>query len=385
MRLETRFTAVDRMPVEIIRRQASSVGEAPETRSLFSGDLVHDHIIILNEARQIVFHSPGFTALAVGGADRDFMGLRLGEALGCFNARRCPDGCGLSESCPDCGALKAILSALSGRRDTRECRLLRLNGGGTEMVDLLVTTTPFDHQGESFCICSVSDLRNEKRHRAIESTFIKQLLESVGGLESLMKLLEVEAPAGLRGDLKLAASAFREIVDQVQVYRDLSAAERGELAVTPTPVDAGALLAEVVQSFAGSDLAAGVTIDLQRRSKPLGMVTDRALLNHVLNQLLKNAIEATKSGGQVAIGCDLVGTRVRFWCHNPGFIPREVQLQVYRRSFTTKGEGRGLGLYTVRLFAERYLGGRADFHTTPSAGTTFLVELPLKLPEPAPA
>lgn len=59
MRLETRFTAVDRMPVEIICRQASSVREAPETRSLFSGDLVHDHIIILNEARQIVFHSPG--------------------------------------------------------------------------------------------------------------------------------------------------------------------------------------------------------------------------------------------------------------------------------------------------------------------------------------
>ncbi|MBM3132840.1 MAG: ATP-binding protein, partial [Chloroflexi bacterium] len=62
---------------------------------------------------------------------------------------------------------------------------------------------------------------------------------------------------------------------------------------------------------------------------------------------------------------------VRFWVHNPTFMPREAQLQVFNRSFSTKGQGRGLGTYSMKLLTERYLKGKIGFDSSETGGTTF--------------
>jgi hypothetical protein len=68
--------------------------------------------------------------------------------------------------------------------------------------------------------------------------------------------------------------------------------------------------------------------------------------------------------------------QVWFLVHNPGFIAAEVQPQVFTLSFSTKGAGRGLGTYGMRLLSERFLSGRVEFESHPTAGTTFTVTLP---------
>jgi len=61
----------------------------------------------------------------------------------------------------------------------------------------------------------------------------------------------------------------------------------------------------------------------------------------------------------------------------PGVMPEDVQLQIFQRSFSTKGQpGRGIGMCSVKLFGERYLGGRVDFASRVSDGTTFSLDLP---------
>ncbi|MCC6352468.1 MAG: ATP-binding protein, partial [Verrucomicrobiae bacterium] len=62
--------------------------------------------------------------------------------------------------------------------------------------------------------------------------------------------------------------------------------------------------------------------------------------------------------------------------HNTGHMPRHVQLQLFKRSFSTKGEGRGLGTYSMKLLGEHYLRGTVDFTSTPESGTTFRVTFP---------
>ena len=42
-------------------------------------------------------------------------------------------------------------------------------------------------------------------------------------------------------------------------------------------------------------------------------------------------------------------------------MPRQVQLQIFKRSFSTKGAARGLGTYSMRLLSERYLKGVVSF------------------------
>jgi sensor histidine kinase regulating citrate/malate metabolism len=51
-------------------------------------------------------------------------------------------------------------------------------------------------------------------------------------------------------------------------------------------------------------------------------------------------------------------------------------LQVFQRSFSTKGRGRGIGTDSVRLLTEKYLEGRVAFTSTANTGTTFEVTLP---------
>jgi sensor histidine kinase regulating citrate/malate metabolism len=61
-----------------------------------------------------------------------------------------------------------------------------------------------------------------------------------------------------------------------------------------------------------------------------------------------------------------------------GTIPEDVRLQIFQRSFSTKGSGRGLGTYSMKLFGENYLHGRVYFRTNEKQGTTFTIELPLE-------
>jgi sensor histidine kinase regulating citrate/malate metabolism len=61
---------------------------------------------------------------------------------------------------------------------------------------------------------------------------------------------------------------------------------------------------------------------------------------------------------------------------NEGCIPRELQLLIFQRSFSTKGPGRGVGTYSMRLLGETYLGGIVSFATSLDDGTVFRIRLP---------
>jgi signal transduction histidine kinase len=91
--------------------------------------------------------------------------------------------------------------------------------------------------------------------------------------------------------------------------------------------------------------------------------------------MVKNALEACKEDERVTLSSQLSKGGVSFSVHNPGQMPREVQLQLFKRSFTTKGTGRGLGTYSMKLLTERYLKGKISFASSETDGTTFSVTL----------
>ncbi len=104
---------------------------------------------------------------------------------------------------------------------------------------------------------------------------------------------------------------------------------------------------------------------------------DFTLLGRVLGNLVKNALEASTPGQTVTLLCLQEDDRVAFHVHNVTVIPRHVQQQLFQRSFSTKGNGRGLGTYSIKLLSERYLKGEVSFTSSPSHGTTFTVRFPL--------
>ena len=83
--------------------------------------------------------------------------------------------------------------------------------------------------------------------------------------------------------------------------------------------------------------------------------------------------------GVVILGCNLQDGHVLFWAHNEAYMPRDIQLQVFKRSFSTKGANRGLDTYSIKLLSEKYLKGEVEFESTKKGGTVLKVQYPLEI------
>ncbi|WP_078718220.1 hypothetical protein [Paucidesulfovibrio gracilis] len=58
-------------------------------------------------------------------------------------------------------------------------------------------------------------------------------------------------------------------------------------------------------------------------------------------------------------------------------LPKNIRLQMFRNSFSTKGKGRGLGTHSMKLIGERYLGGKVGFWSDSESGTVFYLDVPI--------
>jgi PAS domain S-box-containing protein len=118
---------------------------------------------------------------------------------------------------------------------------------------------------------------------------------------------------------------------------------------------------------------------------PLFVRGSRERLIQVLTNIVMNATQATPDGGVVTIRA---GERDGFAVvdvHNTGsFIPAAVRRQLFVPFFTTKPTGTGLGLAIARQIVTS-MDGRIEVDSDEERGTTFTVELPLALREPAAA
>ncbi|MCM2257796.1 MAG: HAMP domain-containing histidine kinase [Vicinamibacteria bacterium] len=219
----------------------------------------------------------------------------------------------------------------------------------------------------------VEDVADPKRRAALEQIFFHDLLNTLSSLHGYLQVwgdLSQEKARQLAPDLlRLAQRA----VDEVQAQRDLVRAEAGDLQVVAVPVDVPQLLAEVCTSFQ-RDEADPFRIQLSVPTLDLPVTTDPVLLRRVVANLVKNALEASAPDDAVTVRWSPVARRISV--HNPDVMPEDVQAQVFQRSFSTKGGGRGIGTHSIRLLAENYLGGRVDFASAEGRGTTFRVTLP---------
>ena len=340
-------------------------------------DATPNIFVVLNDKRQIIYANKAL---------RDFMrdsdpevpiyGQRPGEMLGCVHATETEGGCGTTQFCVNCGAVNAILSGLGGRVATEECRILLESG---DALDLRVWSTPLTHNGQRYVMFAIQDISHEKRRRILERIFFHDLLNTAGVLYSSADLLVTEQVA-LADVADVFYRASRRLIDEIESQQILMAAESGELNAKIERVLPHQVLDEIIWLSRQYATARGIDIQLDVDDPKLEIDTDRVLLTRVLANMTKNALEASDSDQQVLLTYRANRDSLTFAVHNRQYMPHDVQLQVFQRSFSTKGEGRGLGTYSIKLLAERYLGGRVWFETDEQAGTTFKVSLPLTQP-----
>jgi signal transduction histidine kinase len=63
---------------------------------------------------------------------------------------------------------------------------------------------------------------------------------------------------------------------------------------------------------------------------------------------------------------------------NGSGIKKDIRKLVFNKSFTTKGNGMGIGLYTVKRIVEKSLKGEIFFKTNTNKGTEFIITFPIE-------
>jgi signal transduction histidine kinase len=340
---------------------------------------VPEMFVVLNEQRQVVFANRTMLQNLHLQRIDDAAGQRLGEALHCVHAFEPGDdpqgSCGTTEFCRECGAVRAMLNGLRGGEDVQECRIALADGAALE---LRVSACPFRRDCRNYVLFSAADISHEKRRQVLERIFFHDILNTAGGMLGVAEVLRTGTPEEVEEFKDAVALLANNLVDEIKAQQILVAAERGELPVQPTRVNSLSLLAEVRSAYLNHEVAMGRQIHIDEQSAAVSFTSDALLLRRVLSNLLKNALEACQPRKTATLGCRLVSDGVEFTVHNPGVMPRSAQLQIFQRSFSSKGDGRGLGTYSVKLLTERYLGGAVAFDSTPERGTTFRVCYPLQ-------
>jgi nitrogen fixation/metabolism regulation signal transduction histidine kinase len=371
----TRSAPAEREEATEVDRQASGVLALSLLRQLT--EALPDPLLILNDKRQIVFANQRLADLLATGDPTAALGLRPGEVLGCPRADETAGGCGTSEACQHCGVVLAILSSQQGKAEVRECRIARHGSGPA--LNLRLHATPFDVEGRRYTLFCLSDVSAEKRQRVLERVLFHELLTQAREFHERItsrpeaELTELQA-------LGQEARRFTEgIIEEINAHRILVAAERGELTIHPAPLGAVAVLREVIRFYEKRPEARGKRLRLHPRARDTAMVTDPVLLRQVLGTMVANALEASPEQGTVTLHATGGIRGVELSVHNPGFMPREAQLQVFQRGYSTKDEDRGMGTYAMKLLGEQYLRGRVSFRSGARLGTVFRIALPVTL------
>ncbi len=371
--LKTKYAPPGRSPAGEINEEAGIL-EDFENLNLIT-DNIPDIFLILNKNRQIVYANRALEQFLGLASRNEIYGMRPGEAFLCIHSDDMDAGCGTSEFCSKCGAAKAILNSLGGTKDVQECSITQRNGG--ETLDLMVWTNPFNYKGHLFTFFALQDISHEKRRRILERIFFHDLVNTAGSIKGFTDLI-IENPEDLHQFKDVLSGLINRLINEIETQKILLAAENDEYRKQNVLLDSFQVLRKIRSDISTHNIAREKLIELDDSAVSLNFTSDYTLLSRVLGNMLKNALEATAKGDTVKINAFRNGDEIVFTVHNPDSMPKDVQLQIFKRSFSTKGHDRGLGTYSMKLLTEKYLGGRIYFESTEDAGTTFYAAYPIK-------
>lgn len=186
--------------------------------------------------------------------------------------------------------------------------------------------------------------------------------------------------------------AGHDLLQLINDVLDLAKIEAGHMQIQPEPIELAGLLAEVVMALEpmadqnGLSLASQIDPDV-----PESIISDRARLQQILRNLVTNALKFTEQGSvDIHVSCkpaEQAGDddMLRICVTDTGIGIAEDQheriFQAFQQidgSISRQYGGTGLGLAIARQLAE-VLGGGINLRSAPGQGSSFTVEIPLKM------
>jgi signal transduction histidine kinase len=119
----------------------------------------------------------------------------------------------------------------------------------------------------------------------------------------------------------------------------------------------------------------GIVLDASVPSTAVLARVDGPKLHQIIDNIVRNAVEAVDDGGLVSITMSVTHDEIAIAIADDGpGIPLELQARIYEPFFTTKDDGTGLGMSIVHSLVSLH-GGSIEIDSNPK-GTRFVVTLP---------
>ena len=157
----------------------------------------------------------------------------------------------------------------------------------------------------------------------------------------------------------------------------------GHRTIERHPFDLSELVTARVSLF--RDLATRASVNTTvNLNEHLVISGDRDRMGQVVDNIMQNALEAMPNGGELKIDCVRFGSskgtaRVTFTDTGRGIPPGDHE-NVFEPFYTGRDSGTGLGLAIARAIVEEHDGSIA-FSSRQGSGTSFVIELPLYVPQ----
>lgn len=272
-----------------------------------------------------------------------------------------------------------VIAAVATIVSTRLLRPLRQMRETAERVSAQALSERLPVQGRddvSELAATMNDML-DRLDSALDSQ--RQLLSDVGHelktpitiVRGHLEVMDADDPADVRETRDLAID---ELERMAQLVQELAAAAslHGPSPITPTEVDAGELVHQIVrkaQGIEGAEVATGSVADVVAR-------LDAARVTQAMLQLVQNAV--THGDGRIDIGSRLKDDMLEFWVRDHGRgVPDADKTIVFERFHRGDDDpaGSGLGLNIVQVIARAH-GGGARVEDAAGGGALFLLAVP---------
>ncbi len=194
-------------------------------------------------------------------------------------------------------------------------------------------------------------------------------------IQYLQRAMEENSPNAVDLSKKLASTLVEQIDQLSKIAGDFSQFANIEN-IQPECFNINALIQNLVNLYkADSNLIISFTVE----ENDAEIFSDKAQINRLITNLIKNAIEAYDETDTPRIQIkqfmqqsDVIISVTDFGSG----ISESLRSKIFNPNFTTKSSGTGLGLAICKAIVEK-AGGKIWFITTTGEGTSFYVKLPL--------
>lgn len=320
--------------------------------------------------KDLAIQSPVLTEAGPFSDNQGYLPLNGDGELALGQVRWTPDRPGLSVlqgAAPPVAALILLLAAAAF------ALFVRVRGIVRRLEDNELELTEARDRAEGANIAKT-------RFLGVMSHELRTPLNGVLGMAEVLAMGELDARQ--RSQLDVLKQSGESLLSLIERLLTVAKLEKGEMAPTPTAVDAVALIQGVANAHRPAAERAGLALTAEADSSVLGCWRlDGDYLRQVLDHLVDNALRHT-ARGSVRLTARTIGSELEFRVADTGVGIAPLRLpELFAKfvqaddSHTRAKDGAGIGLTLARGLVEA-MGGEVRAMSTPGMGSIFTVHLP---------